>query len=41
MMRLRCALARLNDHWLGDLIGSVCLFGSGYGLFLLGYGLGL
>ena len=41
MMRFIGALARLNDHWLGDLIGSICLFGSGYGLLLLGYGLGL
>ena len=24
--RLRAALARLDDHWIGDLIGVVCLF---------------
>lgn len=40
-MRFLKALARLDDHWAGDLIGAVCLFGSGYGLLFLAYGLGL
>lgn len=30
-----------DDHWLGDLIGAFCLFGTGYGLLFLGYGVGL
>jgi hypothetical protein len=27
-------------EWLEDLIGAVCLFGIGYGLMLLAYGIG-
>lgn len=35
------AARRLDDHWVGDLLGALCLFSMlGSGL-LLGYGLGL
>ena len=27
------AARRLDDHWIGDLIGAACLFGTGYLLF--------
>lgn len=26
MRRMLRALARLDDHWLGDVVGSLCLF---------------
>jgi hypothetical protein len=32
---------KLNDHWIGDLVGVVSLFGAGYIFLLIGYGLGL
>lgn len=41
MMRLLRALARLDDHWIGDMIGCCCLFGSGYGLMIIGCAAGL
>lgn len=42
MMTRICRMAqRLDDHWMGDLIGSICLFGSGYGALLIGWGAGL
>lgn len=28
MRRMLRALARLDDHWLGDLMGVACLFGG-------------
>lgn len=30
---------RIRD-WLADLIGVICIFGTGYGLLLIGYGFG-
>jgi hypothetical protein len=41
MARILSALARLEDHWIGDLIGVVCLFGIGWSWMLLGYAWGL
>ena len=34
------AVARLEDHWLGDLIGAVSLFGALWILLVLGHALG-
>ena len=28
--RVRRGFERLNDHWLGDLVGAISLFASGY-----------
>lgn len=39
--RLFAALSRVGDHWLAELIVTVGLFGIGYGLLLIGYGMGL
>lgn len=39
MKLLRC-LRAVEDHWVGDLIGALCLFGSAWLLMLIGYGLG-
>lgn len=34
-------LARaLDDHWIGDLLGVLCLFGGLWGGFVLCYGMG-
>lgn len=41
MKRVLRALARLDDHWIGDLIGAVSLFGILWGLAFLGCGMGL
>lgn len=41
MAHLLRALARLDDHWIGDLIAVCRLWAGGYGLMILGYGLGL
>ncbi|MGV8987609.1 MAG: hypothetical protein ACOH2H_15165 [Cypionkella sp.] len=41
MTRFLRALARLDNHWIGDLIGALCLFGCGYGALLIGYAAGL
>lgn len=41
MMYFLRALARLDDHWAGDLIGMVCLFGISLELWFLGYMVGL
>lgn len=41
MARLLRAMARLDAHWAGDLIGSICLFAMLYVGLLLGYGMGL
>jgi hypothetical protein len=30
---------RIRDI-IGDIIGVICLFGTGYGLLLIGYGMG-
>lgn len=30
-------LRALDDHWIGDLIGGLCLFGSMWILFLLAW----
>ena len=35
------AMARLDDHWIGDLIGAVCLFGMPWGVLFLGFAAGL
>lgn len=35
------ALARLDDHWIGDLIGVVALFALGWGGLVIGYAAGL
>ena len=35
------AMARLDDHWIGDLIGAVCLFGMLWGGLFLGFAAGL
>ncbi len=40
MARLIAALARLDDHWIGDLIGAVCLFGMLWGGLFLGFAVG-
>ncbi len=40
MARLIAALARLDDHWIGDLIGAVCLFGMLWGGLFLGFTVG-
>ncbi|MES2434219.1 MAG: hypothetical protein V4586_10380 [Pseudomonadota bacterium] len=39
--RLLRAMARLDDHWIGDLIGAVCLFSFLFIGLLIGCGLGL
>lgn len=41
MARLITVLARLDDHWIGDLIGAVCLFGMLWGGLFLGFAAGL
>ena len=41
MARLLRAMARIDAHWMGDLIGSLCLFAMVYCGLLLGYGMGL
>lgn len=30
----------LDDHWIGDLLGVLCLFGGLWGLLVLGCGMG-
>lgn len=40
MMLFLRALARLNDHWLGDLLGAALLFVVAYQLMMIGVGLG-
>jgi hypothetical protein len=37
MHKLHAACRRLDDHWVGDLIGVICLFGLGYAALLLGH----
>lgn len=32
-LTLMRAARRLEEHWIGDLIGAACLFGTGYLLF--------
>ena len=39
--RFRLMAQRLDQHWIGDLLGVLSLFASGYGGLLLGYGAGL
>lgn len=41
MARMMRAVRRLNDHWIGDLIGAVCLFGMLWGGLFMGYAVGL
>ena len=45
MARLLRALARIEDRlfidWVADLVGVVSIIASGYGLLLIGHGLGL
>ena len=41
MARLLRAMARLDDHWLGDLIGAVSLFSLLFTGLFIGAGLGL
>ncbi len=33
-------LRALDDHWIGDLLGVLCLFGGLWGLLVLGCGMG-
>ena len=40
MARLKRALARIEEHWLGDLIGAVSLFGGLWMGLFLGYAMG-
>lgn len=40
MRKLIKIINKLDDHWLGDLIGAASLFATGYILLLLGHGLG-
>ena len=40
MRKIIKIINKLEDHWLGDLIGVVSLFGAGCIFLLLGYGLG-
>lgn len=41
MARFLRAVARLDDHWIGDLIGAVSLFGILCGGLFLGHAWGL
>lgn len=41
MARFQRAMARIEDHWLADLIGAASLFVLLFGGLLLGCGLGL
>ena len=41
MARLLSALARLDAHWFGDLVGSISLFVLLFGGLFMGCGLGL
>jgi len=41
MARLQRALARIEDHWLGDLIGSASIFVLLFGGLFIGCGFGL
>lgn len=40
MAGLLRAMARLDDHWIGDAIGAVALFALGYGALFLGFAWG-
>ncbi|HRK67712.1 MAG TPA: hypothetical protein PKY73_09175 [Hyphomonas sp.] len=41
LLRSMGRLARaLDDHWVGDLIGAVCLFSGICGILFLGFGMG-
>lgn len=40
MRKLIKVINKLDDHWIGDVIGVVSLFGAGYIFLLIGYGLG-
>ena len=37
MARMITAMRRLDDHWIGDLIGAVSLFGILWGGLFLGF----
>lgn len=41
MHRVLKAARAIDDHWVGDLLGSVCLFAAAWGGLVIGYGLGL
>lgn len=41
MARLKRALARIEDHWLADLIGVVCIFALLWFGLLFGHAWGL
>ncbi|WP_299505235.1 hypothetical protein [Cypionkella sp.] len=41
MARLLRAMARLDAHWTGDLIGAACLFALLFMGLFIGHGLGL
>lgn len=41
MARLMRAMARLDAHWMGDLIGAACLFSMLFMGLFIGAGLGL
>jgi hypothetical protein len=30
----------LDNHWVGDVIGIVCLFGTAWSIFMIAYGIG-
>lgn len=37
--RIRAASDWLDGHWLGDLLGVICLFGIGFAALLIGWGM--
>jgi hypothetical protein len=41
MQRFLRLMRVIEGHWLADLIACIGLFATGYGLMLLGYGVGL
>ncbi len=40
MNRILRLAREIDDHWAGDLLGMISLFAGGYGLLLIGYGMG-
>lgn len=40
LVGLAHAARAMDSHWIGDLIGAVSLFASGWMLLVLGYGMG-
>lgn len=33
--RIMCVIRAIEDHWIGDLIGAVCLFGTIIAIFII------